>query len=428
MKNFKLLSFLMLLAASFMFIQCTSDPIPGLPGAAGADGANGADGVDGVSTGAATSTTDLVVKKVFLGPVVDGVVEASWNDASILTGTATVPNPVATDGTVIFNGYVDDTYDFEVRAQYDAENIYFLAQWKDARYDGSRDTWYFDPADMLWKQESNKPVFDAGGTMTREAFYEDKFGMQFPIGTVTDWDAQTCYATCHVGATDVDGGGHHYAQDGQQTDMWHWKSTRTGLPTGQFDDKHITDLLAQAVIDGGTKKARAGDAKISGGHTNNKVTLTTTDTGVDVTVPKFYIPGKTNYYWILESEVSNDTALEIVAVDSTGKLTDELGNVIDPMVDTDFQRPAGGGMHDPALKGMPSITTTAFVGSRGDLVCGQTYTGNGWILEWKRPLDTGNADDVAFDPTQEYPFGLAIFDNAAIAHAIKPYLNLKFEQ
>jgi len=77
---------------------------------------------------------------------------------------------------------------------------------------------------------------------------------------------------------------------------------------------------------------------------------------------------------------------------------------------------------------MPSITTTAFVGSRGDITCGQTYTGNGWILEFKRKLDTGHSDDVAFDTTQEYPFGLGIFDNAAIAHAIKPFLNLKFEQ
>ncbi|MGV6845036.1 MAG: ethylbenzene dehydrogenase-related protein [Lutibacter sp.] len=426
MKNFKLLSFLMLLAASFVFIQCTSDPIPGPQGAAGTDGTNGVDGVDGASTGPSTSTSELLSKKVFLGPVIDGVIDASWYDCQQLTTQAEVPNPVATDGTVVFQGYVGDQYDVVVRSQYDSENVYFLAEWKDARYDGSRDTWYFDPADKLWKQESNKPVFDAGGNMTREAFYEDKFGMQFAIGTVTDWDTKTCYATCHVGANDVDGGAHHYAADGEQTDMWHWKSTRTGLPTGQFDDKHVTDLLAQAVIDGGTKKARAGDSKISGGHTNNVQTLN--NGTADVKVPKYYIPGKTDYYWILESEVADNTAKLITAVDANGVLTDEDGNTIDPNTDLDFQRPVGGGMHDPALKGMPSITTTAFVGSRGDLVCGQTYTGNGWILEWKRPIDTGNADDVAFDITKEYPFGLAIFDNAAIAHAIKPYLNFKFEQ
>ncbi len=49
MKNLKLIGFLMILASSLMFIQCTSDPIEGLAGANGANGANGADGTDGVN-------------------------------------------------------------------------------------------------------------------------------------------------------------------------------------------------------------------------------------------------------------------------------------------------------------------------------------------------------------------------------------------
>lgn len=48
MKNLKLIGFLMIVASSFMFIQCTSDPIPGQAGADGIDGVNGVDGVDGV--------------------------------------------------------------------------------------------------------------------------------------------------------------------------------------------------------------------------------------------------------------------------------------------------------------------------------------------------------------------------------------------
>lgn len=354
----------MLVAASFMFIQCTSDPIPG---PAGANGADGVDGVDGVSTGPGTSTTELLAQKVFLGPQIDGVVDASWENVQQLTFTGTVPDP----GNNEFQGYVGNSNDVLLRAQYDDEYIYFLAQWKDPVMDQSRDTWYFDPADMLWKQESNKPVFDGAGNITRDAFYEDKLAMQWDIdGTTTDWDTKTCYATCHAGTTETGGVAKHYTiAAGEHTDMWHWKSVRT-QPVGMFDDKNVTDT---PVTD-----ARHGDAKVSGGYTNNKVTLTTTDTSVDVTVPKYYIPGKSDYYWILQSEIDNNTALEIVAVDSTGKLTDELGNVIDPIVDTDFQRPAGGGTHDPALKGMPSIFTSAFVGSSGDILSASTYTGNGW--------------------------------------------------
>ncbi|MFK5958825.1 MAG: ethylbenzene dehydrogenase-related protein [Lutibacter sp.] len=435
MKKLKLVSLLLLMSASFMLIQCTNDPIPGPAGTNGVDGidgSDGSDGSDGVSTGAATSTTDLVAQKVFLGPVIDGVIDASWADSSLLTGTATVPNPVATDGTVIFNGYAGNTRDFQIRAQYDAENVYFLAQWKDAEQDGSRDTWYFDATTSRWAQESNKPVFDTDGTtILRDAFYEDKFAMQWPIGTVTSWDTASCYATCHIGSQDVDGGGHHYTVTGEQTDMWHWKSVRTGLPTGQFDDKHITDLTTAAVAAGGTGKARAGDAKDGGGHSNNKISLPLLDgsnAGTNVNVPKYYIPGKTDYYWILTSEVTDGTAVEIVGVHDNGTLDLANGGTIDPVADVDYQRPVTTDLHSPALKGMPSITTAPFVGSRGDLLCGQTYTGNGWILEWKRPLNTGNADDIAYDTTQSYQFGLGIFDNAAIAHAIKPDLTFSFEQ
>lgn len=53
MKNFKLLSFLLIAASSLMFMQCTSDytPIPGINGTNGTngtDGTNGTNGADGV--------------------------------------------------------------------------------------------------------------------------------------------------------------------------------------------------------------------------------------------------------------------------------------------------------------------------------------------------------------------------------------------
>lgn len=53
MKNIKFLSFLMIAAISLLFIQCTTDPIPGPSGVDGQDGTNGVDGLDG-----ATGTTE----------------------------------------------------------------------------------------------------------------------------------------------------------------------------------------------------------------------------------------------------------------------------------------------------------------------------------------------------------------------------------
>ena len=43
-------------------------------------------------------------------------------------------------------------------------------------------------------------------------------------------------------------------------------------------------------------------------------------------------------------------------------------------------------------------------------------------------LNLQAGDSVVFDITQELPFGFAIFNNAAIAHAIKAGLLMKFEQ
>jgi len=422
MKNLKLLSFTMLLASSLMFVNCTSDLDQGPAGPAGPAGVDGVDGEDGIGIGTGSSTTELLAKKALIGPTIDGVIDASWINAQELIVTAEVPDP----GDNVFQGYVGNKYDAIVRAQYDDEYIYFLAEWKDTKQDASRDTWYFDPATSLWKQESNKPIFNDAGEKTRDAFYEDKFAMQWDINnSTTDWANNTCYATCHAGLPAEEGFAKHYTLGaGQTTDMWHWKSVRTGLPTGQFDDKHVVDVPQD--------DARKGDAKTSGGYSNNKQTVALLDgTLTDVTIPKYFIPNRDNYYWILVSEVNDDTAKLIKGAYTNGDLeyynsgTSGATSILTP--GADFQRPVDFGMHETALKGIPSITTEPFVGSRGDITTAQTYTGNGWILEFKRKLSTGNSDDVTFVITEEYPFGLAIFDNAAIAHGIKPYLNLKFE-
>jgi hypothetical protein len=48
MKNLRLIGFLMMLASSALFVNCTSDPIPGPEGTSGIDGIDGLDGLDGI--------------------------------------------------------------------------------------------------------------------------------------------------------------------------------------------------------------------------------------------------------------------------------------------------------------------------------------------------------------------------------------------
>ena len=52
MKNLRLLSLLMIVASSLLFVQCTSDPIAGPAGIDGIDGIDGVDGIDGADTSA----------------------------------------------------------------------------------------------------------------------------------------------------------------------------------------------------------------------------------------------------------------------------------------------------------------------------------------------------------------------------------------
>ena len=49
MKKIKLISFLILIATSLLFVQCTTDPIPGPAGRDGVDGQDGEDGMDGAT-------------------------------------------------------------------------------------------------------------------------------------------------------------------------------------------------------------------------------------------------------------------------------------------------------------------------------------------------------------------------------------------
>jgi len=407
----------MLLATSLIFVNCTSDldqGPAGPAGPAGVDGVDGVDGEDGIGTG--SSTTVLLAKKALIGPTVDGIVDASWVNAQELKVIAEVPDLE----NKVFQGYEGDSYETTMKAQYDDEYVYFLAQWKDTNLSKDRDTWYFDAASSLWKQESNKPVFD-GETKTREAFYEDKFAMLFNVNeSVPGWAAETCYASCHTGLTEAENYVRHYTEEaGQAVDMWHWKMARTNY-YGTFDDQNQTD------VKGADSNGRHSDGGNQNPYENNRQELALDGTGDLVNVPLYVIPGRENNSWITEDEINNGTAKLITAAGTDGKLTLENGDVIDPVTNLNYQRDG----EKTALLGMASITVypTIGTGSRGDILAKGVFTGNGWILEFKRKLDTGDhVVDVTFDTSKDYPFGLGVFDNAAIAHAITPFLTLKFE-
>jgi hypothetical protein len=356
---------------------------------------------------------ELVSKKVTTPPAIDGEIDAIWDNAKKLTGTAVVPDP----GQDVFKGYVGDSYNFTMRSLYDAENIYLLVEWNDKDLSQDRETWYFDPETKRWAQEDRYPVFNAGGQMTRQAFYEDKLAILWNVNnTVADWDKTTCYVSCHTGLSAAEGKARHYTNGAaEKIDMWHWKSVREGV-WGVMDDQYQ---------DNTTPNGRKSDPKDGGSYTDNIQTLTITGTSESVKVPKYFIPGREYYFWITKTEIDNGTAKLITAVDANGRLTYD-GGLVDPDTDKGFQR--DGSISGP--KGIPSITTAKVTGNRGDITANFQYTGSGWVLEIQRKLRTADTEsvDVDFSSLADQYFGIGIMDNAAIAHAIKANLLLKFEK
>ncbi|OYT17052.1 MAG: hypothetical protein B7C24_04630 [Bacteroidetes bacterium 4572_77] len=368
------------------------------------------------------STTELLVKKFAQAPTLDGTIEDMWGTAQKLVGTTEVPALAArgtylnSDGEGIeealglFAPYAGEKYDFTMRSGYSGDYIYFLLEWADDEDSKDRQSWYFDATDNLWKGEHKY------ANAENDKYYEDKFSFLFPIGDVAGFEASTCYATCHQNLTienPKDKHTRHYLTvDGQKIDMWHWKRVR-GTYLGQVDDQ----MMTYAEATGSSTNGRHGDSSGEAGYSNNKQTL---NNGVaDVDVPKYIIPNQSDYYWISIDDIDNGTAKLITAVDEAGVLTYD-GGTIDPST--------GGYEQATGTKRIPSVTTKAFTLGRADIDIQAVHTGSGWICEFKRKLNTNDADDVVFDITKELPFGLAIFNNAAIAHAIKPNLKMKFEQ
>lgn len=363
------------------------------------------------------NATDLLAVKVTAPPTIDGIADAMWQNSPKLQISTAVPE-VTGD---VFRGYTGNIIpNITLRSAYDNTNIYFLVEWVDPTQSLVRQPWYFDPNTNRWAQESGSPTFSSSGAITRPAFYEDKLAFLWNINnSVSGWSNGTCYKSCHTGLPASDGASRHFTNfPTERIDMWHWKSVRGGVNGAfQFDDQYQDNTYPNG------RKSDAGNQA----YADNKQTLAINGNGTNVSVPKYVIPGRTNYNWVLGSEVTDGTAKTVTAVSDQGILTLSDGSSIDPKIGTDYQR-VGTGV---GAKAIPGLTISSYTSSRGDITCKSTYTpGTGWTLEFTRALSTGDTEnkDIDFSSLTDQYFGFAIFENAQIAHSIKPNLVLKFKK
>lgn len=385
-------------------------------------------------------------------PVIDGSVDAAWDKATPLTGETEVPNP----GNDLFTGYNGDKYRFKLRALYDAQNIYFLAEWNDPSEGKASQPWYFNAATKRWAQESNSRQLDSAGKLVREAIGQDQLAFLWNIDNSTPrFVTQTCYASCHVfspyttaaGALVPNRSGNHYTNGpNEKIDMW-WLRLNRELPEGQMDDQYQDWSGGPSVTDpvGGAGNGRHPDDMVppspysstylntnpspQNGPVNNRVSLKLDGTGSSVNVPAWVIPGATNIAYIKGSDtLPGGPARRVVGVSSAGVLTYN-GGTLDPTGDAGYaQLPGTAGGVGP--KCIPGFLTGPYTGGRSDFSVKGQYTANGWVVEFKRALNTHSTlkQDIDFSSLQDQPFGVAIFNNCNNQHSIKPFLKLTFKK
>ena len=165
----------------------------------------------------------LTSVKVATAPVIDGMPELIWDQATAITvpvsgGTNTVSHIIS------------------LKSVYTDDHVYFLALWDDPGESLRRIPWVRQ-ADGTWKQL--KTATKEGGENT---YYEDKFAQIWNINTPS-FEASGCLATCHVGEnSDVKDFGNKYTPNqGETADIWHMKMVRTN-PTGYVDDQYLDSM------------------------------------------------------------------------------------------------------------------------------------------------------------------------------------------
>lgn len=235
------------------------------------------------------------------------------------------------------------------KALYTDDGIYFLFKWSDPTLSVAKEAWQFD---------GQKWVHLKGN--------EDRIALLFEINRINNFATKGCAVVCHVpkGAPTAKEGKFGTPSAAEKGDLWHWKAARTD-PAGYADDTWLTVISEKE----GGRKSDAGD----GGDKKNMTE--------DKSKPMYMLaPGK--------KLAKHGVLLAADAEEIKDYSTFKAGDVV-----------------TFAMPKMPS-------GSRADIKADSRHGDGGWTVMLFRKLNTGNEDDLAFDPRKSYSFAMAVFDDS----------------
>ncbi|MBI5277063.1 MAG: hypothetical protein HY854_11435 [Burkholderiales bacterium] len=316
------------------------------------------------STDQKVAADTLVAVKVSTAPnPLAGAADPAWAKARALTA-------VAADGAN-FGAKPGERADTKVsmKAVYTADTLYMLIQYADPTQSIRRGP-YQKQADGTWKKL--KDPADKGGD--DNMYYEDKWGMIWPIGnSVKNWDREGCAALCHTGEGKPYGN-KYTAREGEIVDMWHMKSMRTG-PWGYVDDQYTDHTRYSAQTPNAGRKGDPGGPEYAAFNLVN---------------------GKPQFM-----------ARDAKAANAGGTYYIKRGDEV-PFDDSKFK----------AGDEVASYIVNPLQGDRADVKVAYSWKDGMWTHVVSRKLVTGSRFDVQFsDLGARYGFGFAAFDNAQVRHA-----------
>ncbi len=334
----------------------------------------------------------LIARATDTPPVLDGRLDdAVWQNATV----AVMPTQQGENSTGFMQSRV------EVRAAYDAENIYFAFRWSDPTMSLMR-------IPMIKEADGWHVMAHGVGQSDVIDYYEDKLAILF-----ADHPAFGGGGTTHMGYKPLadkpsaqNKRGLHYTTDDSILDLWQWKAARGGM-LGHVDDMFIGPPIEPS------EAQVAGTERYSAGYLP--------DPGQPIYVYNYKARPGQGYDGVVDIDrLPIDYSATMAAMktipDSPNTSNDEgaiwwLTNEtsVPYSKELDDQIPVG-----TIVPGVLNINE--YQGDRADIKGGAAYADGHWTVEASRKLVTGSKYDTTFEKGKKLYLYVSAFDHVQTRH------------
>ena len=240
--------------------------------------------------------------------------------------------------------------ELNAKSVYTKDEIFFRFEWADKDKTLNKNRWK-----------------NSGGKWTKFKGDEDRLGVTWEINRIDKFATKGCAVLCHNESKNEKDWYYAVSSAKEKADMWHWKSVRSN-PVGYTEDGFVTTNPSKKPEEGRKRDDGAGKAK------SNR----TKDKSGPAYMQDPSRPAS------VEDALLVSEAVEI-----------EAGTVFQ-----DAQEIPG------------YMLNTQWKGSFADVKTKGVWENGKWTLVMSRKLDTGYDDDLQFNTRKQYPFAVAVFDNA----------------